>query len=149
MTEETIVERGEDRRQPPEPATMDRLTRIYVKIRDARSKLTATYDAQEAALKEQMDEVANAMKDQLQALGVKTARTDFGTVSLSSKTRYWASDWDQMGQFIIDNDAVFLLEKRLAQTNMSTFLTENPGVVPPGLNTLTEISVSVRRPSKT
>jgi len=143
------VERGEDRRRPADPPTIDRLTRIYLKIRDARSALTAVYDEQEAALKVQMDEVAGAIKDQMQTLGVKTARTDFGTVSLSTKTRYWASDWDMMGRFIIDNDAVFLLEKRIAQTNMSTFLEENPGVVPPGLNTLSEVAVSVRRPSKT
>ena len=37
--------------------------------------------------------------------------------------------------------------ERMAQTNMGTFLEENPGVVPPGLNSLTEYSISVRKPS--
>jgi hypothetical protein len=31
---------------------------------------------------------------------------------------------------------------------MGTFLDENPGVVPPGLNTMTEYAISVRKPTK-
>jgi hypothetical protein len=56
-----------------------------------------------------------------------------------------AQDWDAMKRFIIDHDAVDLLEKRIAQKAMSEFLTDNPGVVPPGLNTMTEVDVSVRK----
>jgi hypothetical protein len=40
------------------------------------------------------------------------------------------------------------LEKRIAQTNMAQFLEENPGVVPPGLNSMTEYAISVRKPTK-
>jgi hypothetical protein len=49
---------------------------------------------------------------------------------------------------MVENDAIDLLEKRIAQTNMKTFLEENPGLVPPGLNSNTEYAVSVRKPSK-
>jgi hypothetical protein len=48
----------------------------------------------------------------------------------------------------MQHDALDLLEKRIAQTNMATFLEENPGVYPPGLNTTTEYQISVRKPSK-
>jgi hypothetical protein len=40
-----------------------------------------------------------------------------------------------------------MLEKRIAQANMKLFLEENPGSIPPGLNSDTEFDISVRKPS--
>jgi len=40
------------------------------------------------------------------------------------------------------------LEKRIAQTNMATFLADNPSLVPAGLNSTTEYAISVRKPTK-
>ena len=131
-----------------EEITMDRLAKVYIKIRDARAAKTREYEAEEERLKAQQVEIANLMKDKMQALGVKSAGTAFGTVSISVKTRYYAQDWDAMYRFIHDNDAGFLLEKRIAQSNMSDFLEQNPGVVPPGLNTMSETAVSVTKPRK-
>lgn len=53
-----------------------------------------------------------------------------------------------MHRFILEHDALFLLEKRIAQTNMDDFLEQNPGDVPPGLNTTSELTVSVMKPRK-
>jgi hypothetical protein len=47
-----------------------------------------------------------------------------------------------------ENDALDLLEKRIAQTNMATFLQDNPTLVPPGLNSNSEYEISVRKPTK-
>ena len=126
---------------------MDRLARVYLKIRTKIADMTKTYETEVEKLKETQQTVALAMKDIMQAAGLKSAKTDHGTVILSTKTRYVAQDWDAMKRFIIDNDAVDLLERRIAQKNMSEFLTNNPGVVPPGLNTMTEVDVSVRKAS--
>ena len=53
-----------------------------------------------------------------------------------------------MGNFIVEHAAPQLLEKRIAQKNMSEFLEQNPGMIPPGLNTMAEITVSVTKPRK-
>lgn len=127
------------------PITLDRLAKVYLKIRNKTGELTKAYETEVETLKAKQHEVALAMKDIMQATGQKSAKTDHGTIILSTKTRYVAQDWDAMKRFIIDNDAVDLLEKRIAQKNMSEFLEANPGVVPPGLNTLTEVDVSVRK----
>ena len=50
-------------------------------------------------------------------------------------------------KFILEHEVVDLLEKRIAQTNMANFLEENPGVLPPGLNAMTEYDISVRKPT--
>jgi hypothetical protein len=88
------------------------------------------------------------MKDQMQALGVKSVQTTFGTVSMIHKTRYSTQDWDSFKKFIIEHDVVDLLEKRIAQSNMAKFLEENPGSVPPGLNSFSDFEIRVTKPSK-
>jgi hypothetical protein len=98
-------------------------------------------------LKAQQQEVKNAMKDLMLASGTKSSRTDYGTVSLVQKTRYYTQDWDSFKKFVIEHDVVDLLEKRIAQTNMSKFLEENPTLVPPGLSSNTEFDISVRKPT--
>jgi hypothetical protein len=125
--------------------TLDRLAKVYLKMRGRLGEITKAYESEAEDLKAKQHEVALAMKDIMQATGQKSAKTDHGTIILSTKTRYVAQDWDAMKRFIIDHDAVDLLEKRIAQKAMSEFLNDNPGVVPPGLNTMTEVDVSVRK----
>lgn len=127
------------------PPTLDQLARVYLKMRARVAEITKVYEEEAERIKAQQHTVAMAMKDIMQATGQKSAKTDHGTIILSTKTRYVAQDWDAMKRFIIDNDAVDLLERRIAQKNMGEFLENNPGVVPPGLNTMTEVDVSVRK----
>jgi hypothetical protein len=127
---------------------MDRLTKVYIKIRDARAKLTYEFDTEDARLKAQQAEITTVMKDIIRAAGGTGMKTNHGTVALTTKTRFYAQDWDAMYRFIRDNDAGFLLEKRIAQKNMSDFLEKNPTNVPPGLNTMSELEVSVTKPRK-
>jgi len=123
---------------------LDKLVAIHAKIKAKQEML----DKQLAELEEQRTEVRMAIKDQMKALGLKSVQTSHGTVSLVHKTRYTTQDWDSFKRFIIEHDAVDLLEKRIAQLNMRTFLEENPALVPPGLNSDTEFDVSVRKPTK-
>lgn len=127
---------------------LDRLAKIYRKIRTNIATLTQEYDTQVEQLKAQQDEITNAMKDQMKAMGVTSVRTSEGTVVLSVSTRYNTQDWDSFKKFVVEHAVVDLLEKRIAQTNMRQFLEENPGLVPPGLNSNSEYSVSVRKPTK-
>ncbi len=130
-----------------EAVPLDKLVKIYRKLRTKMTELTQEYDTQAEVLKAQQDEIKNAMKDQMKALGVTSVRTPEGTVVLSVKTRYSTQDWDEFKKFILAHEAIELLEKRIAQTNMKQFLDENPGVVPPGLNSASEYDISVRKPT--
>lgn len=121
---------------------MDKLARMYMKMRTAIQDL----DKQIEDIKEAQQHVKNAMKDQMLALGTKSVRTNFGTISLKEKTRYYTQDWDSFKKFVIEHDAVDLLEKRIAQSNMQTFLEENPDLHPPGLSNTAEFDISVTKP---
>ena len=130
-----------------ETIPLDRLAKIYRKIRTEITTLTQEYDGKVETLKAQQEEIKNAMKDMMKTMGVTSVRTAQGTVVLSVKTRYNTQDWDSFKKFVVEHDAVDLLEKRIAQTNMAQFLEENPGVVPPGLNSASEYDISVRKPT--
>ena len=125
-----------------EAIPMDKLVRMYTKMRTAIQDL----DKQIEDIKAQQQEVKNAMKDQMMALGTKSVRTDFGTITLKEKVRFYTQDWDSFKKFVIEHDAVDLLEKRIAQTNMQTFLEENPNLHPPGLSNTAEFDISVTKP---
>ena len=101
----------------PNP-TLDKLTQVYLKIRDAKDTLTSAYKQQCAP---------------------------HGTVIRSVKSRYWTNDWDSMYGFIEKHSAFGLLEKRLHQTHMKEFLEENPDVYPQGMNVENTYTVVVRR----
>jgi hypothetical protein len=122
---------------------VDKLVRIYMKMRSAIQDL----DAQIESIKEQQQSVKNEIKDRMRGTGLKSKRTDHGTVSLMEKTRYYTNDWDSFKKFMVEHDAIDLLEKRIAQSNMKLFLEENPGAIPPGLNSDTEFDISVRKPT--
>ena len=126
---------------------MDKLARVYRKIKTEIDTLTKDYDTKVEVLKEKQDTLKFAMKDQMKALGVKSVQTEFGTVSMINKTRYSTQDWDSFKKFIIEHEVVDLLEKRIAQTNMITFLEENPGLVPPGLNAFSDFEIRVTKPT--
>ena len=126
----------------------DKLVKIYRKIKLEIDELTKTYDTKVETLKAQQDEIKFAIKDQMKALGLASMRTEFGTVSMMAETRYATQDWDSFKQFIVEHQVVDLLEKRIAQSNMAAFLQENPGVVPPGLNSFSDFEIRITKASK-
>ena len=136
----------EDIEEAPEVEAipLDKLVAIHCKIKAKMEGL----DRQLAELDETRTQVRLAIKDQMKALGLTSVQTSTGTVSLMKKTRYNTQDWDSFKAFVLEHQVVDLLEKRIAQTNMAQFLEENPGVLPPGLNSVTEFDIRVTKARK-
>lgn len=124
---------------------LNNLTKIYLRIRDARDALTAQYKKEYAELEEQLALIESEMLDTCKTMGVESMRTPHGTIIRSVKSRYWTNDWDSMYTFIEETGAFGLLEKRLHQTHMKEFLEENPDLYPKGMNVENTYTVVVRR----
>lgn len=124
---------------------VEKLTKVYLKIRDKRAELKAQYEQEDEKLSAQLDEVKRALLDYCKTQGVDSVRTPAGLFYRSLKTRYWTNDWDAMNKFILDNAIPEFYEKRLNQTTVRTFLEENPDVLPPGLNVDSEYVITVRK----
>lgn len=123
----------------------DKLVKAYVKIRDARKELAEQFEKQDSDLKESLETIESQLLEACKAIGADSIRTPYGTLSRTVKKRYWTNDWHSFYEFLKEHEALELLEKRVSQTNMSTFLEENPDLHPPGLNVDSRYSVVVRR----
>jgi alpha-galactosidase/6-phospho-beta-glucosidase family protein len=123
----------------------EKLTRVYLKIRDKKAQLSSDYKKQEEDLNQKLDKVKAALLDYCKEQGLESVKTSEGLFYRSVKTRYWTSDWEAMHQFVMEHEVPEFLEKRLNQTNVKTFLEENPETVPKGLNVDSEYIISVRK----
>ena len=124
---------------------LDRLVSVYIKIRDKKNELAATFAEQEKELEGKLDKVKQALLEHCKATGTESVKTASGTFWRTQRKRFWTSDWEAMNRFIVENEAVDFLEKRIHQGNMKEFLEDNPDVLPPGLNADSEYSITVRR----
>lgn len=124
---------------------LDKLTAIYLKMRDKRDDMRREAEAKEKEIEEQMSIIEAEMLEVCKQMNADSVRTPHGTIIRSVKSRYWTNDWDSMYQFIKEHDAFGLLEKRLHQTHLKEFLSENPNTFPIGVNVENSYSVVVRR----
>lgn len=130
---------------PSEDRNVSDLAAVYIKIRDRRADLKKQFEAGDKDLEDQQNLLAEKMLDICKDMDADSIRTPHGTIIRSVKSRYWTNDWDSMYSFIEKQGAFGLLEKRLHQTNMKDFLSENPDLYPQGLNVESQYTVVVRR----
>jgi len=137
----------DDTVQEERPSTipLDKLAQAYIKMRDKRALIKAEWEGQDNEIKAQMEMLEEKMLDTCKEMNADSIKTKHGTIVRSIKSRYWTNDWDSTYAFIKEHNAFGLLEKRLHQTNMKQFLSENPDVYPMGLNVENEYTVLVRR----
>lgn len=127
----------------------DELVEAYLGIRQEREKLLREYEVADTALKEDLAKLESAMLEMCNAVNADSIKTKHGTVMRKLNERYFCQDWDNFYKFILDNEAVQLLERRIHQSNFKEFFTEhaNDGL-PPGVNVMREYGISVRKASK-
>ena len=123
----------------------EKLVKAYIKMRDARAVLSAEYEAKDKEIKDQMELIEHTLLDDCKRAGADSIKTGAGTVIRGVKTSYWTSDWEAMHNFIKENDALELLERRVAQRAMGEFLKANPDKMPKGMNVESKYTVTVRR----
>lgn len=120
---------------------IEKLMQAEINIRDAIAEL----ENQVKDLKAKREKIQSALNDICRQMNVDGLKTSVGTLTRSIKTRYWTDDWPSMYQFLKEHDALELMEKRIAQGNMKTFLAENPDILPPGIQQQNEFSIVIRR----
>ena len=123
----------------------DKLAKIYLKMRDKLEEMRHEFETKEADLKAQMETIEKAMLDICKATGADSIKTPYGTIIKSVKSRYWTSDWNSMHDFIRNHNLFDLLERRIHQGNMKSWIEDNPGLLPQGLNAESRYSTTVRR----
>jgi len=126
---------------------LEETVKVYIKLRDAVDSMKERHKEELKELESQKEVVSNVLLDFCNSQNLDSVKTKEGTLSRRVNTRYWTSDWEAMDRVILEHDAVYLLERRIHQGNMKQFLEENPEAFPPGLQTNSEYTVQVRRPT--
>lgn len=121
--------------------TLEKLAKIYVKIRAKRREL----EEQDKELKLKLEQISKAMLEICNVQGATTVRTEHGTVSVRTSKNYWTSDWEAFYAFVKTNDAFYLMQKRLSSSAIQQFLDENDSTNLPGLNLKEEQSVVITK----
>lgn len=128
-----------------EKGLAEKLTSVYLKIRERRAQLQQQFKEENDKLTEQLDTVKRGLLDFCEKQGLDSVRTPAGLFYRSVKTRYWTNDWDSMREFVLEHEVPEFYEKRLNQSNVQQFLEDNPNLLPKGLNVDSEYVITVRK----
>jgi hypothetical protein len=128
---------------------MDRLVDVYLTIRTERDNIARQYELQDNVLKDQLEKLEHEMLQRCNDMGADSIRTGSGTIIKNLRESYVCGDWDNFKKYILENQALELLQQRISQANFKEFLsTREEEGMPPGISTMREYKITVRKPSK-
>lgn len=116
----------------------------YVSLRDRKAELKKEYDTAAGKLDAAMETIETYLMALMGSLGVESVRTDAGTAYKTTRVKASISDREAARKFILDNEAIDLLEMRASSTAIKQYMQDNGGV-PPGFAVLEENTVNIRR----
>jgi len=126
--------------------TVDEAIAHYLKLRTKKSQIEAEAKAKVDEIKEVLTKIEGWLQRQADAQGVTSFKTDAGTAFLSTSDFASVADWDAVLQWVKDNNAFEVFERRVNKSAIREHIEAN-NAVPPGVNYGTRIDVSVRKPT--
>lgn len=127
---------------------IETLVDAYIKMRTRKTEIEAEFNTKLEKVNNNMKKVKLVILERMKDSGLESMRTGSGTVYRTQKESYYTNNWEAMGKFVVEHNVPELFEKRLHQGNLKTFLDEHPDLLPPGLNSNTEYSVTIKSVSK-
>ena len=134
-----------DKSESEEQIDLNKLIKVFRKIRDKRAVNKKEYTSEDDRLSKQQDTLKATLLKYCVTANVNGAKADSGSFTRGTKTRYWTSDWEPMYEVIRSKGVPELLERRISQENMKTYLAENPEETIKGLQTDTQYTITVRK----
>jgi len=126
--------------------TVDAVIKKYMKLRSEK-------EAAEAEIKERVDSIKAAMakleawlKAKLDADGLTSFKTEYGTAFLTTNDFANVEDWDAVLRFIREEEAYDMLEKRISKAAVRGYIETNKEV-PPGVKYGTKLDINIRKPT--
>ncbi len=124
---------------------VDQVVGAYMKLRQQKDDLEAQTKETVNGLKAKMAKLEAWIKEQADAQGVISFKTNHGTAFLTTTDYANVADWDAVVDFIRTNEAFDMLEKRISKVAVRGYI-EQTKSVPPGVNYGTKLEVNIRKP---
>jgi hypothetical protein len=126
----------------------DQLVETFITLRNERDRMRNEWEAKDAVIKEEMTTLEQALLAICNETNATSIKTDKGTVIRKLNERFFCSDWDNFREYVLEHQALELLERRIHQGNFKEFITERQDEgLPPGVNVMREFGVTVRKPT--
>ena len=126
----------------------DQLVETFITLRNERDRMRNEWEAQDAKIKEEMTTLEQALLSICNEANATSIKTDKGTVIRKLNERFFCSDWDNFRDYVLEHQALELLERRIHQGNFKEFIAEREAEgLPPGVNVMREYGVTVRKPT--
>lgn len=126
----------------------EQMVDAYLAIRNEREKILREYEAHDARLKEDLVKIEAALLTVCNDINADSIKTTNGTVIRKLNERFYCNDWDNFRKYVLENEAVELLERRIHQGNFKQHLSDRTGDgLPPGVSVMREFGITVRKVS--
>ena len=131
-----------------EVVKLDSMVKTYLTIRDEKERLAREYDMKDRELANDLAQIEQVLLSSCNDINADSIRTSVGTIIKTTRENFVCSDWDNFKSYVMDNEAIELLQQRIHQANFKEFLSgrEEEGL-PPGISTMREFKITVRKPS--
>ena len=123
----------------------DRLVKLFIKTRGAKSAAKKIFDAQAAEFDAIMEACENNMLKRADAEGVTGFTTPFGTTYTAETKRISIADDAAFFDFVRGLGDLDFFERRVSSTHVDTYMKAHEGISPPGLNIFRERVMRVRK----
>ena len=140
---------SEELEQPiHESPKLDEMVKAYIAIRTARENLYRQYKTKDAELGAELGQLEQVMLDECNSMNVESVRTNNGTITRTVKEQFACNNWDEFKQYVLEHGALELLQQRIHNGNFTEHMTNHEGEgLPPGISSVREFSVVVRKPT--
>lgn len=119
----------------------------YVKLRAEKDRETADYKARVKNIDERMKKLEVWLQVWLTSENVNSVNTDAGTAYKTTVEQATVSDMSSFIEFVKENEAWHLLEKRVSKTGVRELLDADEPL-PPGINWYVTTAINVRKPNE-
>ena len=128
---------------------LDNVVDTYLTIRNEKDRLAREFQKKDQELKADLEQLEQVMLQSCNEVNADSIKTSKGTVIKSYRENFVCSDWTNFRDFILENEAPELLQQRIHQANFKEFVSgrEEEGL-PPGISSMREFKIVVRKPSK-
>lgn len=124
---------------------VNKMTKAYVKLRDAKLELKRKMDEEIAGFDKKLELLEGQMLKFLNESKMDSVKTPSGTFYRQEEITPTGADWTAFYRWIAENDGFEFLERRIKKTAIKEYMDAHEGGVPPGVNVYREFVVRVRR----
>jgi|TARA_R110000823_G_scaffold211512_1_gene341781 hypothetical protein len=128
---------------------LDQYVETYLAIRNQRATLKMEFEATDTALKSEMAKLEEVLLSECNNINADSIKTGSGTIIKTLRENFVCSDWDGLKEFIMEHSLIELMQQRLHNGNLKEYMiTHGNEGLPPGINSIREYNIVVKKPTK-